>query len=330
MTANMTTLNDAPTHFSKIPHVVQTLQDSKPPVQTEKKTSTSILLVSSAIAGGVEALATYPFEYAKTCVQLQPLMHQRHNPFSVLFHITRHEGILAMYTGCSTLVLGTAFKASVRFASFSYFRAGLVDEKGVLTPGRGVLAGSLAGLVESVLAVTPTERVKTLLIDRARVSSWPHRGRVRGHNPALGTQSIRSLYRGLVPTVLKQSSTQGVKMGSYNMLRELSRRWDVPQNGITVFVTGALAGAVTVYVTQPFDTVKTWVQSIRGDGTVAAFRGVVQQTGFRGLWCGSTSRVCRLAFSSSILYTVYEKVVIALNGSLDEELFVFTPMANDK
>src|SRR5690242_15618305 len=323
MAADMTTLYDPPTHFSKIPHIVQTLKASKPSIKTEKKTSTPILVVSSAIAGGVEALATYPFEYAKTRVQLQPLMHQHHNPFSVLFHITRNEGISAMYTGCSTLVLGTAFKASVRFASFSHFRARLVDEKGVLTPGRGVLAGSLAGLVESIVAVTPTERVKTLLIDRARASHWPRRGRVRGNNAALGLQSIRSLYRGLVPTVLKQSSTQGVKMGSYNVIRELSRRWDVPQNGITAFVTGALAGTVTVYVTQPFDTVKTWVQSIRGGGTVAAFRGVVQQTGFRGLWSGSTSRVCRLAFSSSILYTVYEKVVTAMNGSLEKELFVF-------
>lgn len=38
-----------------------------------------------------------------------------------------------------------------------------MDEKGRLTPARGILAGMIAGSVESVVAVTPTERVKTAL-----------------------------------------------------------------------------------------------------------------------------------------------------------------------
>ncbi|KAJ4988993.1 Tricarboxylate transport protein 1 [Stagonosporopsis vannaccii] len=326
----MAALHNPPAHFGRTSQLSQPSETSRSAVETKKKTSTPILLTSSAIAGGVEALATYPFEYAKTRVQLQPLSRRHHNPFSVLFNVTRREGVGAVYTGCSALVAGTAFKVSVRFASFSYFRTRLVDEKGVLTPGRGILAGSLAGLVESVVAVTPTERVKTLLIDQARASVGSYRAQAPRDNAIMGMQSVRSLYRGLVPTVLKQSSTQGVKMGSYNVIRELSRRWDVSQNGMTAFVTGALAGTITVYVTQPFDTIKTWAQSMRGAGTVAAFRGVVQQTGFVGLWSGSTSRVGRLAFSTSILYTVYEKVVTVMNGSLEKELFVFTPIPNNR
>lgn len=288
---------------------------------TKPKTSTPILLISSAIAGSTEALATYPFEYAKTRVQLHLVPGQHHNPISVLTHVARTEGVRAIYTGCAALVLGTACKVSIRFASFSYYRGLLADEASALAPASGVVAGALAGLTESVVAGTPTERMKTLLIDDAR-------RRVRGGSAsgvAMVGQSLREMYRGLVPTVVKQSSTQGVKMGSYNAMREVSRRWDVPQNAATAFATGALAGVVTVYVTQPFDTVKTQAQSARGEGTVAALRSVVQQAGWSGLWSGSTSRVGRLAFSSSILYTVYEKVATGLNGSLENELFVFTP-----
>lgn len=316
--------------FSPFGQIQQTIQLSHIPklsTPSKKKTSTPILLFSSAIAGGTEALATYPFEYAKTRVQLQTVPGLHHNPFAVIMNVARTDGLGAIYTGCSTLVLGTAFKVGVRFFSFNYFRRHLADSNGALTPTRGILAGALAGMAESVVAVTPTERLKTFLIDNARSQVKAYRGELHAYEDIIRTQSIRGLWRGLVPTVLKQSSTQGVKMGSYNVIREFSRRHEVPQNGSTAFVTGALAGTVTVYVTQPFDTIKTWAQSARGTGTVGAFQSVVQQTGVRGLWSGSTSRVGRLAFSSSILYTVYEKVATALNGSLENELFVFTPMS---
>lgn len=39
----------------------------------------------------------------------------------------------------------------------------MADDKGRLTPARGILAGMTAGCVESVVAVTPTERIKTAL-----------------------------------------------------------------------------------------------------------------------------------------------------------------------
>lgn len=67
---------------------------------------------------------------------------------------------------CSTVLIflqGTTFKAGVRFLSFDSIRNRLMDKDGRLTPGRGILAGMVAGCVESIVAVTPTERVKTAL-----------------------------------------------------------------------------------------------------------------------------------------------------------------------
>lgn len=291
-----------------------------------KGTSTPVLLFSSAVAGGVEAIVTYPFEHAKTLVQLHSVNGHRHNPFSVIYQVARDDGFCAVYTGCSTLVAGTAFKVSVRFASFSYYRAQLAGDLGSLTPMRGVLAGSLAGFTESIVAVTPTERLKTLLIEqgRTKIRSYRHGVCSRQANVGSHVRSIRGLYAGLVPTVLKQSSTQGVKMGSYNIIREAFRKYDVPQNAMSTFFTGASAGVVTVYVTQPFDTIKTWAQSTHGTGTITAFRDILRDAGFLGLWSGSTSRVGRLALSSSILYTVYERVTTGLNTSLEDELFAIT------
>jgi solute carrier family 25 citrate transporter 1 len=51
----------------------------------------------------------------------------------------------------------------VRFLSYDTIRNVLSDENGKLSAGGGLLAGMAAGAVESVLAVTPTERIKTAL-----------------------------------------------------------------------------------------------------------------------------------------------------------------------
>lgn len=108
-------------------------------------------------------LSQYPFEFAKTRVQLHNASGASKNPLVVIRNIVATDGIGAIYTGCSTLVIGTVLKASVRFLSFDVIRNILADESGRLSPARGMLAGMIAGTVESVVAVTPTERIKTAL-----------------------------------------------------------------------------------------------------------------------------------------------------------------------
>jgi solute carrier family 25 citrate transporter 1 len=89
--------------------------------------------------------------------------------------------VRAIYTGCSSLITvscshlkfhgsktnltsqGTAAKAGVRFLTFDAVKAQLADSNGKLTAGSNILAGMIAGAVESVTVVTPTERIKTAL-----------------------------------------------------------------------------------------------------------------------------------------------------------------------
>lgn len=119
---------------------------------------------------------------------------------------------------------------------------------------------------------------------------------------------IGEVYRGLLSTTLKQSATSAVRMGSYNVIRDQSKQYGLPNNSVITFGSGAVAGIVTVYATQPFDTIKTRSQSARGAGTIEAFRMVLSERGVRGLWSGSTMRLGRLVLSGGIVFTVYEKV----------------------
>lgn len=113
--------------------------------KTRKHISPLASLFAGSVAGGVEATITYPFEYAKTRAQLRSIPGQG-NILQQLRGTISSEGITAIYTGCTTLVAGTALKAGVRFLAFDSIKAKLVDSDGKLSTSRGILAGMAAEL----------------------------------------------------------------------------------------------------------------------------------------------------------------------------------------
>lgn len=68
------------------------------------RTSPLISLLAGGTAGGVEAFCTYPFEFAKTRVQLYGHGGVR-NPFRVVGNVIKQEGLPALYKGCSTMIV---------------------------------------------------------------------------------------------------------------------------------------------------------------------------------------------------------------------------------
>ena len=285
------------------------------------KTPPIVSLVSGGIAGGVEAAATYPFEFAKTRVQLRNEGNasiRPRNPFLVVAEVFRNEGPRALYKGCSSLIVGSIAKDGVRFLSFDIIKDAFKDpETAALSPLRNMLAGMSAGVVASVFAVTPTERVKTALIDDARSAkrfrSTPHAVRA-----IYSETGFLGLYRGFVGTTLKQAGATAFRMGTYNILKDYENSNQIAQSTALNFANGAVAGIVTTYATQPFDTLKTRSQSAKGASTVEAFKSVWADDGVRGFWRGTTMRLGRTVFSGGILFTVYEQVVKVLNPMIQK------------
>lgn len=169
-----------------------------------------------------------------------------------------------------------------------------------------------AGVIASITAVTPTERIKTALIDDAR-----HEKRFRSGFHATSViwkeHGIAGLYRGFVGTTLKQASATAFRMGTYNILKDFETKRDIQQNTITNFANGSVAGVVTTLFTQPFDVIKTRSQSAHGASTLEAVKTVVLDYGIKGFWKGTTMRLGRTVFSGGILFTSYEAAVKIIN-----------------
>ncbi|KAF4503296.1 CTP1-Mitochondrial citrate transporter-member of the mitochondrial carrier (MCF) family [Fusarium agapanthi] len=133
-----------------------------------------------------------------------------------------------------------------------------------------------AGAVESVTVVTSTERIKTALIDDARSGNKRLNGGFHALRTIAVERGVREIYRGLMSTTLKQSATSGVRMGSYNILKDTFK--SDGKNPFMTFGIGAIAGVITVYATQPFDTIKTRSQSAKGIGMGEAVQQVLRES----------------------------------------------------
>ncbi|KAG7124562.1 Tricarboxylate transport protein like [Verticillium longisporum] len=201
------------------------------------------------------------------------------------------------------------------------------NAKRKISPALSLFSGGVAGGVEATItypfefAKTRAQRSHGLFnfdprnniqgwrqIDDAISGSRRYNGGAHALRLMISERGISEVYRGLASTTLKQSATSAVRMGYYNFIREVSQQYDLPQNSTMTFASGALAGIITVYATQPFDSVKTKAQSAKGASTSEAFKSSVHERGVRGLWSGSTMRLGRLVLSGGIVFTVYEKV----------------------
>lgn len=280
--------------------------------------------IAGGVAGAVEGVITYPFEWSKTRLQLiDKSSTASRNPLVLIYNTARAQGVSTIYTGCPAFVVGNTVKASVRFLGFDSIKKLLADKEGKLSGPRGVLAGLGAGLLESVVAVTPFEAIKTALIDDKQSAKPRYQGNfVTGSIRCVKDLGLKGLYAGVVPVSLRQASNQAVRLGCYNKIKSSIQQAsntppDQPLSSAMTFLVGAFSGIVTVYTTMPIDTVKTRMQAIgaaeKYSSTVNCFAKIFKEEGLKTFWKGATPRLGRLILSGGIVFTIYEKVLVILN-----------------
>ncbi|KAJ3262969.1 threonine synthase [Chytriomyces hyalinus] len=285
-------------------------------------------IAAGMIAGGIEATITYPTEFVKTQLQLQgkatpgqqasSTMHATKHftgPIDVIRVTLKQHGVFGLYRGLSALVIGTASKAGVRFLVFDQMKALLADKDGKVSGPRMMVAGLGAGVMEAVIAVTPTETIKTKLIQDQNLLKPRFKGLIHGTRIIIAEQGILGIYQGVTTVIARQGANSAVRLAAYGMMREkLTVRYEgksVP--AYATFGIGAIAGIITVYTTMPLDVLKTKMQATdarqryknSADCAVQTFK----DEGVFAFWKGATPRLGRLIFSGGIVFTCYEEVI---------------------
>jgi len=200
-----------------------------------KKESFVSLLSFTAIAGGttgaIEASVMYPAEFVKTQLQLQskqstqPKFSGALNCLSVTY---QQHGPLGLYRGLSSLIAGSVPKTGVRFTTMELEKKLIADENGKLSPFKVAVAGFGAGASEAIFAVTPMELIKTQFI--ADQNNPPEKRKYKGLRHGVTTivraEGVSGLYKGLVPTILKQGSNQASRFFVFEQMKTYFQKGD--------------------------------------------------------------------------------------------------------
>ncbi|MBW0530806.1 hypothetical protein O181_070521 [Austropuccinia psidii MF-1] len=287
------------------------------------KSNPAASLIAGTIAGAVEGFVTYPTEFVKTRSQFRSpqSIGQPLGPVEIFRSTLAKDGVRGLYAGCSALVIGNGLKAGVRFFSYEKLKKILADEQGKLTGPRSLLAGLGAGVFEAIFAVTPSETIKTKLVNESMKPNPRFTGLVQGTREIIRTEGFGGIYRGLFPVMMRQGANSAVRFSTYSSLKAFFQgnvRSDQQLSSFITFITGGIAGTVTVYCTMPLDVIKTRMQSLeaksRYSNSFDCAYQIFKHEGILKFWKGTTPRLIRLSLSGGIVFTVYENVTKLLGG----------------
>ncbi len=251
-----------------------------------------VQLVAGGAAGLADALLLHPADMAKVRQQTGPRE-------AVVRAIYREGGLRGFYRGLGPVVSTIVPKVAVRFTAFHQLKTALPSQ----SFWSNLAAGMGAGAVEALLVVTPSEVVKIRQQERG---AHGRLSQVAVLRQIVSEGGAPALYRGLVPTVMRQSIQQGSKFAVFYALRD-----SVPSDLAAGFVANC-AGAI---VNTPLDVVKTRIQQQAGSRATARYRTVAQaaaliwrEEGWRAFARGLVPRLVRIGPAGAVQFAVFERV----------------------
>ncbi|GAA6017107.1 hypothetical protein JCM11491_003261 [Sporobolomyces phaffii] len=337
--------------------------DSVPPAPI----SPALDFLAGTVAGVASLLTGHPFDTIKVRLQTQPTttnfnasfpandatgatlartaVEKRYtSAWHACTRIVAEEGAKGLYKGVTSPMLGIALMNASVFTSYKYTMSQFLLSSPDAEPNLGqiTVAGSISGIFTSVVA-TPIERLKILQQSHSlEATSQPSLVSL------LRTHSLRSLYRGFLPTMLRDTGygpyflmyEYVVRGGSFGLLddngapRKIrgdlreevdSELWgdatSLPTSTARILVAGGLAGIVGWGITFPLDVVKTKMQSTPlppppGSGPPppyatlrSSFTSAYREGGYKVFVAGLGPTLVRSVPVNMVTFAVFELVV---------------------
>ncbi|CAM9264696.1 unnamed protein product [Discosporangium mesarthrocarpum] len=283
--------------------------------------------LAGAMTGGIEICITFPLEFVKVQLQLQNVSGnslQGHPSFKGPIHCAastfRQNGVCGLYAGLSPWLIFAFPRSAIRFMTFENVATQLQGGQGELSPLIALGAGTVAGVTESALCLTPLQNIQI----RMTQDSIAEKGSKRYRWDIGFLHALREIWRmegiragffgGIWPTVVKGAVNNCIRFVVYNETSKVVRKargaeTDEALGALTTFGLGAMAGAVSAVVTQPIDTVKSNLQGMSAGmykGSLHCAREIVAVDGAAGLFRGLTPRVCRVCLEIGLHFSLYD------------------------
>ncbi|KAG8462219.1 hypothetical protein KFE25_012039 [Diacronema lutheri] len=302
------------------------------------RTHAARVLIAGGVAGLVSRTVVAPLERTKILFQVQglsvsppgqPLRYR--SVAQSLRAILEKEGLRGWFKGNGANCVRIIPMSALQFYAFDVLTQQITESgsSSALTPLQRLWAGALAGAFAQTITYPLDFMRARLTVDM----SGRYSGILSGMAVVVRQEGVRSLYRGLVPSLVGIMPYVGVDFMVYGTLREWLPRdaaTGEPGTGAKL-MAGAVAGAAGQTVAYPLDTVRRQlqVQDVKVKypdvpkyrGLVDCFFGIVRRDGMRGLYRGIWPNYLKVAPSISIQFVIFEhmcKSLAATRERIDE------------
>jgi len=269
-------------------------------------------LVAGTACGAAACLVGHPFDTVKIRMQMDPK--------AGIMQSARHLGLGGLYRGLGSPMATQPLITAICFMSYGQAKA-FMQGRDLSTPlsiPQLCLCGAFSGLVNTVV-VAPMELVKCTM--QAPGGDKMYGSSFRCAHSIVSQHGVRALFRGSVPTILREVPSYVGYFASYEGLKQLYKERYGEMGPAAVCGIGGIAGVVTWTVSYPQDVIKSHIQlqdpnkplrykAILFDGGFwRCGNHLVQQEGWRSLWRGYTPCALRSVPANAAGFFVYEQVV---------------------
>lgn len=262
-------------------------------------------------------------------------VHAPLGPIGTARRIIEREGFMALYKGLTAVYAGIIPKMAIRFVSFEQYRdwgnAFVKSQQWNISPTSVTFTAGLAsGLTEAIVVVTPAEVCKIRMQGQYHSMMDPSQMQHRKYTNVIQTavtiireEGLGALYKGVVPTMLRQGCNQAVNFTAYNIIKAQVMEWQgttelASWQSLTI---GGLSGGMGPLVNNPLDVIKTRLQKqvvVPGrppkyTGLLSGIAIVAREEGVFALWKGIVPRLLRIMPGQAITFMTYEAVSAQMN-----------------
>lgn len=281
-------------------------------------------IVASCAGSIITTVALNPVNVMKVFLQSQ--RHQHQSGVSAGFRqILRERGVRGFWAGTSSGLAMSVPNTVLYMSTYEAFKASLQPfahsptQQLLYTGTRPMLASRLcsclsiagaAGFLARMVAVSllsPLELIRTLQ-SAGRAESIASTAR----RIAADGGGVLSLYRGWLPTILRDCPYSAIYWFSFEFVRPIYSRSLASSSDagsgptpLATFLSGASSGMVAAFVTHPFDVLKTKRQlAVERVSLLSIFR----VEGCVGIFRGLSLRLLTVIPASAIMITVYDAI----------------------
>jgi len=248
-----------------------------------------VSLLAGALAGTGVDLILFPLDTFKTRIQSKA-------------GFWRSGAFKGIYSGLPSTLLGSAPTSALFFTIYDTVKVKLEANNKTNRITNQIIAANL-GEITACLIRVPVDVVKQRSQAQLSLTTF------KIFKDILLENGLRGFYRSYLTTILREIPFATIQFPLWEYLKLVVAKFNKGKcEPYQSAICGAFAGGIAAAMTTPLDVAKTRITLENNKYSIInAFKDIVNQNGFKGLFAGIGPRVTMISFGGFIFFGIYEE-----------------------